>query len=128
MRTGAYHFASVVRHKGRASNQGHYLATCWRGSDRYTEYNDDVITDVTWQDVATKQVQGEAYVLVYVRIGFWQGVACDGMEETPYALDEASINASITPPVLAPAGLEGHGTARQEPTPTEIDGDAEQKG
>ena len=127
MRTGAYHFASVVRHKGRASNQGHYLATCWRGSDRYTEYNDNVITDVTWQDVATKQVQGEAYVLVYVRIGFWQGVACDGTEDTPYARDEASIDASITPPVLAPAGLEGHGTARQEPTPTEIDGDAEQK-
>ena len=28
---------------------------------------------------------------------------------------------------MAPAGLEGHGTARQEPTPTEIDGDAAQK-
>ena len=79
MRTGAYHFASVGRHKGPASNQGYYLATCWHGGDRYTEYNDDVITDVTWQDVATKQVQREAYVLVYVRIGFWQGVACDGM-------------------------------------------------
>ena len=59
---------------------------------------------------------------------FLQGVAWDGTEDTPYARDEASIDASITPPVLAPAGLEGHGTARQEPTPTEIDGDAEQKG
>ena len=54
-------------------------------------------------------------------------MACDGTEDTPYARDEASIDASITPPVLAPAGLEGHGTARQEPTSTEIDGDAEQK-
>ena len=68
MRTRAYHFAGFVLHKGRASNQGHYLATCWRKIDRYTEYNDDVIKDVTWQDVATKQVQGEAYVLAYVRI------------------------------------------------------------
>ena len=62
MRTGGYRFASLVLHEGRASNQGHYLATCWNGSVRYTEYNDDVIKDVTWQDVATKQVLGEAYV------------------------------------------------------------------
>ena len=68
MRTRAYHFASFALHKGCASNQGHYLATYWNGSVRYTEYNDDVIKDVAWQDVATKQVQGEAYALVYVRI------------------------------------------------------------
>ena len=62
MRTRVYHCASFVLHKGCASNQGHYLAKCWNGSVCYIEYNDDVIKDVTWQDIATKQVQGEAYV------------------------------------------------------------------
>ena len=94
----------------------------------YTESNDDVISDVTWLGVATKQVQREAYMLVYVRIRFLQGVAWDSREDTPYARDEASIDASITPPVLAPARLVGHGTARQESTPTESDGHAERKG
>ena len=73
MRMGANHFASIVRRKSRASNQGHYLATCWREGNRYTDYTNDVITDVTWQGVATKQVQREASVLMYVCIGFGKG-------------------------------------------------------
>lgn len=93
MRSGPYHFASVVRHKGRSCECGHYVATCWRGEHEYTLYDDWKVTDVTWLHVATKEAQRQAYVLVYVRAGFWQGVACDGTEETPYARDEASKEA-----------------------------------
>ena len=90
LRSGPYHFASVIRHVGDRCDQGHYIATCWRGGDEYTVYDDAILTPVTWQATAAEDAQRQAYVLIYVRARFWQGVACDGTEETPYERDEAS--------------------------------------
>ena len=39
MRSGDYHFAAVVRHRGKRTDGGHYLTTCWIGGDRYSEIN-----------------------------------------------------------------------------------------
>ena len=99
LRSGPYHFASVIRHSGDSCNSGHYVATCWGGGAEYTVYNDSDLTDVTWREVAAEQTQREAYVLIYVRARFWEGAARDGTEETPYERDEASKAAAQRRPL-----------------------------
>ena len=94
MRSGDYHFAAVVRHRGKRTDGGHYLTTCWIGGDRYSEINCLPVghqREVDWQSASRGAVRREAYLLFYERVSFRDGVG-DGREATPYARDLVSLD------------------------------------
>ena len=93
MRTGEYHFAGVILHIGPGRNSGHYQAVTWHGDDRYWQYDDDKsVKPLKWSELETASIQSQSYMLIYVRTRFWQGVAGDGSEVTPYAREPHSLS------------------------------------
>ena len=93
MRTGEYHFAGVILHIGPGRNSGHYQAVTWHGDDRYWLYDDDKsVKPLKWFELETESIQSQSYMLIYVRTRFWQGVAGDGSEVTPYAREPHSLS------------------------------------
>jgi ubiquitin C-terminal hydrolase len=92
LRTGEYHFASVLLHAGAGPGSGHYRAITWHQGDQYWLFDDDqYVRRITWRETQTAQMQKECYMLIYVRTRFWNDTPSDGIEQTPYARDEASL-------------------------------------
>lgn len=91
MRSGPYRLWAMISHLGSSGVSGHYISHCWHGGDRYSIYDDGVVRETTWPNFITEASQRQAYVLAYVRVGFWGAAAADGSEQTPYARDPVSL-------------------------------------
>ena len=101
LRSGPYQLAAVVMHHGAFTNVGHYTTLCWEGARdgeaRYRWYSDDAISSaMTWAQVRRRtyydgsSVGSGAYMLFYVRTGFWSDSVGDGSERVPYLRDVQS--------------------------------------
>ena len=68
--SGKYALTSLVTHKGRGANAGHYIGWRKEGSQWY-KFDDDVVTEVKSEDVEKLCGGGDndtAYILMYTRI------------------------------------------------------------
>ena len=103
LRSGPYQFAAAVLHHGDNTGNGHYTTLCWEGNwageDRYRWYDDERRSweMMSWREVQRGQFRGRsvglgAYILVYVRAGFWGDAVGDGSECTPYARDPRTVD------------------------------------
>jgi len=66
--SGWFELCAVVTHKGRAANEGHYVAWVKNKSGQWLEFNDDDVTAVTEEDVKKLSGGGDwhtAYVCLY---------------------------------------------------------------
>ena len=101
LRSGPYQLAAVVMHHGRSTHFGHYTTLCWEGAEngeqRYRWYNDDALSSaMTWAQVRGRTyydgstIGSGAYMLCYVRVGFWSDSVGDGSERVPYLRDNRS--------------------------------------
>ena len=91
MRSGPYHFAGAVMHRGARVSSGHYVAGCWLGDRRYAEFNDETESPQTWAYFQSNRVQQDVYILLYVRTSSWNESIGDGGKHTPYARDDQSV-------------------------------------
>ncbi len=102
LRSGAYRFAAAVMHHGGSTRSGHYTTLCWEGSrdgeERYRWYSDaEVSTAMTWAEVRRgrfydgSSIGRGAYILCYVRAGFWGNAVGDGSECAPYVRDMHTV-------------------------------------
>lgn len=102
LRSGAYQFAAAVMHHGGSTRSGHYTTLCWEGSrdgeERYRWYSDaEVSTAMTWAEVRRgrfydgSSIGRGAYILCYVRVGFWGDAVGDGSECAPYVRDMHTV-------------------------------------
>ena len=97
LRSGPYQIAAVVMHHGNST-------LCWEGSrgdeDRYRWYSDaQVSTDMTWSQVQRTRFWDNrttvglgAYIVCYVRAGFWGDAVGDGSECVPYQRDSHTVD------------------------------------
>ena len=96
LRSGVYKFAAVIRHHGTGLDVGHYsshvlLGESDTGASVYGYCNDDAMVLVqSWDQLAVRQVQREAYILVYHRAQAYQHAHDDGTQSTPYRRDRQS--------------------------------------
>ena len=101
LRSGPYQLAAVVMHHGSSTRAGHYTTLCWEGAtdgeERYRWYNDSAVSSaMTWAQVRRKRyydgstIGSGAYMLCYVRMGFWSDSVGDGSERVPYLRDVRS--------------------------------------
>jgi ubiquitin carboxyl-terminal hydrolase 14 len=66
--TGWYELCGVVTHKGRSADSGHYLGWVKEEDGRWIRYDDDVVTEVTEEDITKLSGGGDwhiAYILFY---------------------------------------------------------------
>ena len=89
LRSGLYRFAAVIRHSGAHLTSGHYtshvlLGESGAGASVYA-YCDDAAMALmqTWDQVAVRQVQREACILVYHRSQAYRHAHDDGTQNTP---------------------------------------------
>jgi len=71
--TGDYELVGVITHKGRSSDSGHYVAWVYSKNDKWLKYDDDIVTDVSIEDVLNLRGGGDwhmAYYLVYRKLKF----------------------------------------------------------
>jgi ubiquitin carboxyl-terminal hydrolase 14 len=69
--TGRYQLIAVVTHQGRSSESGHYIGWTHKKDDKWTKYDDDVITTVTVSDILELKGGGDwhmAYICIYKRL------------------------------------------------------------
>ena len=93
MRTGEYHLSGVILHRGNLSSSDHYRAVTWHGGDSYWLYDDaKQAQSISWAQMGSPEFQSQCYMLVYVRTRFWNGIAIDGSEHTPYSRDAFSVS------------------------------------
>ena len=71
-------------------NHGHYVAHCWNGGDRYVQVDDAHVSAHDWSQLRTEKVKEDAYILVYVRVSYWNDIVGDATETTPYLRDPCS--------------------------------------
>ena len=103
LRSGPYQIAAVVMHHGVNTGSGHYTTLCWEGSPGgegcYRWYSDEHVgAAISWDQVQRQRfydgssVGFGAYILCYVRLGFWGDAVGDGSERTPYARDVRTVD------------------------------------
>lgn len=71
--TGEYQLISVITHKGRSTDSGHYVAWCHQTGDTWIKYDDDLTSEVTTDEVMNLKGGGDwhmAYFLIYRRKQF----------------------------------------------------------
>jgi ubiquitin carboxyl-terminal hydrolase 14 len=69
--TGWYELISVITHKGRTSNGGHYIGWVRDEKKRWIKYDDDNVSEVTEEDVKKLSGGGDwhtGYILMYARL------------------------------------------------------------
>ena len=69
--TGNYELVGVVTHKGRSSDSGHYVSWIQEKGDAWLKFDDEVVTNVTIDDVLNLKGGGDwhmAYYLIYRRL------------------------------------------------------------
>ena len=96
LRSGQYRFAALIRHSGAGLGSGHYtshvlLGESSAGASVYAYCNDDAtVLTHSWPQLAVRQVQQEAYILVYHRAQAYQHAHDDGTRSTPYRRERQS--------------------------------------
>ena len=73
LNTGNYELVSIVTHKGRSSDSGHYLSWLQYKGDSWLKMDDDVVTKVSIEDVMNLRGGGDwhmSYFLVYRRLDY----------------------------------------------------------
>lgn len=71
--TGNYELVGVITHKGRSSDSGHYVSWTQLKGDAWLKFDDDVVTQVTIDDILNLRGGGDwhmAYYLIYRRLDF----------------------------------------------------------
>lgn len=69
--TGRYQLIGVVTHQGRSSDSGHYIGWTHKKDDKWTKYDDDVISTVNTQDILELKGGGDwhmAYICIFKRL------------------------------------------------------------
>lgn len=69
--TGNYELVGVITHKGRSSDSGHYVSWVQQKGDAWLKFDDDIVTQVTIEDVLNLRGGGDwhmAYYLLYRRL------------------------------------------------------------
>lgn len=71
--TGYYELVGIITHKGRSSDSGHYVAWVHYKDDKWLKYDDDLVTEVSIEDVLNLRGGGDwhmAYYLMYRKLKF----------------------------------------------------------
>lgn len=71
LETGEYQLISVVTHKGRSADGGHYVGWANLKGDDWAEYDDDVVHPRTIEDILNLKGGGDwhmAYYCVYRKL------------------------------------------------------------
>ena len=66
--TGRYQLIAVCTHQGRSSEEGHYIGWTHRKDDKWTKYDDDVVSYVKTADILELKGGGDwhmAYICIY---------------------------------------------------------------
>lgn len=69
--TGRYQLVAVVTHQGRSSESGHYIGWTHKKDDKWTKFDDDVITTVNVSDILELKGGGDwhmNYICIYKRM------------------------------------------------------------
>jgi hypothetical protein len=83
MRSGPYLCAGVIIHEGTSINFGHYVSLVALDSGRFLRISDRVSTPADRTALSSEEVEKDAYVLVYVRSGYWGLHPSDGTDSVP---------------------------------------------
>lgn len=66
--TGRYQLVAVCTHQGRSSEEGHYIGWTHRKDDKWTKYDDDIVSYVKTADILELKGGGDwhmAYICIY---------------------------------------------------------------
>jgi len=69
--TGRYQLVSLVTHQGRSSDSGHYIGWTHKIGDKWTKYDDDVISTVDVSEILDLKGGGDwpiAFICIYRRL------------------------------------------------------------
>ncbi len=69
--TGNYELISVITHKGRSTDSGHYVSWCQSKGDKWFKFDDDLVTQVNIEDILNLRGGGDwhmAYYLMYRKL------------------------------------------------------------
>ena len=69
--TGRYQLIAILTHQGRSSESGHYIGWVNKTGDKWTKYDDDVISTVNVSDILELKGGGDwpmAYICIYKRL------------------------------------------------------------
>ena len=123
LRSGQYRFAAVIRHSGTGLRSGHYtshilLGESHAGAFVYAHCNDDATVSMqSWAQLAVRQVQREAYILVYHRAQSYQHAHGDGTHCTPYRRERQS-EVVCSQGVPARSGTAASSSRQSQPEPS----------
>ena len=71
--TANYQLVSVITHKGRSTDSGHYVAWCQDKGEKWLKFDDDEVTQKTIEDILFLKGGGDwhmAYYLLYRKLQF----------------------------------------------------------
>lgn len=69
--TGNYQLVAVVTHKGRSADGGHYVGWVHNKGDDWLQYDDDIVTHVSTEDILALRGGGDwhtAYLCIYRKL------------------------------------------------------------
>ena len=69
--TGSYQLIAIITHKGRSAKGGHYIGWTHNTGDRWIEFDDDVVSGVSTQEIMNLRGGSDwhmAYVLIYRKL------------------------------------------------------------
>lgn len=98
--SGYYELYAVITHQGRYADAGHYIAWIKQKDDKWLRFDDDVVTEVTAEDVKNLAGGGDwhmSYINLYRRVDdvkdkqWWTKETLAG-----YALPTAASSASVS--------------------------------
>ena len=64
---------AVITHKGRSTDEGHYVSWCHSKGKKWLKYDDDVVTTVNLEDILMLKGGGDwhtAYYLIYRKLQY----------------------------------------------------------